>query len=471
MDDLEPGDAVAAPPAEPVPSSPDELSAWEQAVLDAASATQWDQSEFDSFALAWASLACLILVNEGGEPPVPDCDFIQAWLDRWREHAAMVVGAGGAVQCDYDGFFPVDFVPCWDRPFDATRSSACDYFKRYGCQLGTWIDPDSQRDYTGCWLPGNASAPVLHKPLQCAQRYLCAQTPDRRELEELGLNPERVHLDHGEFTRLLTATRDLKCGLSNEAEPTSANTWVPEAAEFLGNWDRNALAAGEMLRACVADLTDEPGDADATELLASAGCVDQARYLRALGSAGQVARDRAAGAGPPVPSNEDLAADALFLRLIQVWLDIHAYVARQGVQEDRLARVIRADRADPLLSRADEVPSLAELIEVEAAGRCCSTRARPSRWPTSTPACWRAPTTGAATGTCRATTRTPGCRCWPRTSSRSPRRSPWPTRWRPTSRSSSATSSWPSAAASPRCAPTRSPAPAPPSAARWPPTR
>jgi hypothetical protein len=195
------------------------------------------------------------------------------------------------------------------------------------------------------------AVPTAHKPLRCAQRYLC-QSGASGELRggELSINESSTQ-------GALTSPGDLTCD-----SPSGA---AQGAARFFSNHlAATPLAPSDLLDACMTDLRASfPTGTPQVQLFASAGCINLPRFFRAAHWASRPAASRAAST---TPSAEDQAADAVFHRLVQQWLQIHTFVAREGNQQETIATVIKADPLSPYntASGTGRVPSRAALLDV-----------------------------------------------------------------------------------------------------------
>jgi hypothetical protein len=191
----------------------------------------------------------------------------------------------------------------------------------------------------------------LHKPLRCAQRYLC-QTSATGELRGAELSISKTSAQGA-----LTSPADLACDAPSGA--------AQGAARFFANHLAQApLAPSDLLAACMTDLRAAfPTGTSQAQLFASAGCINLPRFFRAAHWASRPAASRPANA---TPSAEDQAADALFHRLVQEWVQIHTFVAREGNQQEIVATVIKADSTSPYNTAAGtgRVPSRSALLDV-----------------------------------------------------------------------------------------------------------
>ncbi len=105
------------------------------------------------------------------------------------------------------------------------------------------------------------------------------------------------------------------------------------------------LKAPAMLRACIAELealNDDPSAATGLgELFAPAECVNATRLFYAASQALESTRVRTANPRISIRADEE----ALAIRLLQRWVQLHGFIARQSAQAERLAQLIR--RLDP----------------------------------------------------------------------------------------------------------------------------
>jgi hypothetical protein len=184
----------------------------------------------------------------------------------------------------------------------------------YGC------NPVERNGARACSISDYRARPTAS---QCTQRYTCYRRPESGyALAAAGLGNSAIDKNG-----------DLRC----------ADGKSSEAFGLFGNLDAPAdktKKADQMLAACVADLGRAvPGNVtvNAQSLQAvytSNGCVDLARFHRALDWATMPARRRLAGI-----EEYDAAADAQAHRLLQQWLTVHMFVAREGVAERSMSEL------------------------------------------------------------------------------------------------------------------------------------
>lgn len=115
-----------------------------------------------------------------------------------------------------------------------------------------------------------------------------------------------------------------------------------------------ARAAGDIFTSCVDDLEafmTAPPSAPATVQSAignARSCIEPARFVNALGYLSRYARARSNMVDTGAPAVESARA----LRLLQRWMQLHTYVAREAVEAEQLADILRNDGV-PVVEPAD----------------------------------------------------------------------------------------------------------------------
>jgi hypothetical protein len=239
--------------------------------------------------------------------------------------------------------------------------------QRYGCQPVCRCVPNQpcpiqacfRCDFSVSWRDRDVAEE--DEPLLCAQRYLCYQPDEVPPRDPDSRFPDHVEPGSYEFTTdLMPDSRDAYCGLEGEVPVQE----LPTGAGFFSNMARRGqlepYAPHDLLRRCLNDLMDEPKpDESLAQLFESEGCINVPRFLRAMHWSSVELSQRPKYSDPAAP--KELAAQALYHRLIQQWIEIHAFVAREGGQEEAVAEAV----AGPL---AGDVPTRDELLDTLEAG-------------------------------------------------------------------------------------------------------
>ena len=231
--------------------------------------------------------------------------------------------------------------------------------KAYGCQVGdvsgetlavhasiSYKDAEQcQRSNPAVNLPGTVSkvCRVPSVPAGCAELALCwdgsgGTTPDSVSAPLAG-------------SELLPISGDLKCasGTRSLAMALDVNAELP-----VGTPER--MKASAIAAHCEADLALIRGSAPAAmgaygdglkTAFASGSCMDAARYYYAIGLATSQGRDRALD---PSAAMDTLAASESN-RLVQRWLSLHGFIAREAAEAEQMGQAFRGsgDSSDPVL--------------------------------------------------------------------------------------------------------------------------
>ncbi|MAO84044.1 MAG: hypothetical protein CMH50_09225 [Myxococcales bacterium] len=248
--------------------------------------------------------------------------------------------------------------PCWNgpEPFETRCIHNC-----YGVILdGDGPEPLTPQQY-------RTRDMELAQASLCAERFFCYEPPagDDFAAESSGL-----------FERVLPISGDLTCAQAGDAFrdqiPTAIGLFTNADAEEA---EEESLNAGEMLEACFRDLDRDLPDlagrgpiwdrADLRRVFRTEGCIDLARFWASLRWASAPAMF--AAIDPAVRQSEELGdqskANGLYLRLLTQWLQLHQFLATEGLQAHRLAKVLRQGQ-DEISPTA--VPNLARLRQVLA---------------------------------------------------------------------------------------------------------
>ncbi len=248
--------------------------------------------------------------------------------------------------------------PCWSGP--EARDSRCIH-NCFGIDLGgDGPAPLTPRQY-------RTRDMELAQASLCAERFFCFEPPagEAFAAESSGL-----------YQRVLPISGDLTCARPGD----NFRDQIPTAIGLFTNADaqeaeEEALNAGQMLEACFSDLDRDLPDlagrgpiwdgADLRRVFQTEGCIDLARFWASLRWASAPAMF--AAIDPAVRQAEELGdqgkANGLYLRLLTQWLQLHQFLATEGLQAHRLAKVLRQgeDNISPTA-----VPNLARLRQVLA---------------------------------------------------------------------------------------------------------
>ncbi len=160
------------------------------------------------------------------------------------------------------------------------------------------------------WFAGAAST-------ERVRALVCASVDGAGGVERLcgrHVTPAGTPSAHGDF------------GCSDPAGTDCAVDSTMAANRAFGVLQQNLLRVEENINQCMEDLDLDPTSTGA--------CVDVERALGAIAEAFDADRDRANGG-----ARENSTASALGLRLLQQWLDTHAFVAREAAQLRGLSAV------------------------------------------------------------------------------------------------------------------------------------
>ena len=301
------------------------------------------------------------------------------------------------LECEVDAL--LESIHCGSAGQDSCQSLE----ETYGCEVEAiecgpynawlfWINNNTS--YGTAWLVdyfptcvGVCDAPValpgpVDKPAICAQRYLCAGEDGfshASEMIEL-FNPR---------------TGDLQCGARPTADGDMQAAGAPAATPFFDDVPPLVNDAGlvrpitsaEMLGACVEELLHRepaPKGAPREQVFEDVMCLDRARFERALGHAAEAALqapengsclERCGGSSatcycdaactsygdccgdyeamcsaPPQLGSQ--AGEALFLRMLQQWLEVHMFAGREYLQQQVYTELLGSPYIGPQL---DEV--------------------------------------------------------------------------------------------------------------------
>jgi len=177
----------------------------------------------------------------------------------------------------------------------------------------------------------------------CADAALCYQVPPPSPFRNFRSESLASQLISGE---VLPVSGDLRC----EGDTGAVAFDLDQNAE-LPNTDAHRMKAAKVLEVCIADLErlkSSPAPAapsgtngDALELLLgqSQGCFDAARMLFTLGFLGEGLRE---GETDPYVGDR-LRTAAIYQRLLQRFIQLHAFLARETIERERLAQVLRRE--------------------------------------------------------------------------------------------------------------------------------
>lgn len=200
-----------------------------------------------------------------------------------------------------------------------------------------------------------------------AERYLCMDT------DVPGALPLTSR-------RLSTSSSDV---LFTSGDVACAGGVVPHGVDLLTHQDRIAVGdalpvgSGAMLGTCLADLTAEAPPllvsswsaattmAAWTDAFAARTCFSPAHYFPAVGALAS-----AMSPNPAVNAAGDPRQARFFARLVQQWVLLHSYLAKEGTESEGLARVIESGvELDPAeLALAAHTPSIETLLAAEERG-------------------------------------------------------------------------------------------------------
>ena len=272
---------------------------------------------------------------------------------------------------------PADSVACGPN----TKRDCWDLASRFGCTIRC---PRCIPGYhcpawacTRCDFPASQDPHVADadKALLCAQRYLCYQPNaqngppdgkgdgkgddgkgddgDKGSKAGVATAPEPGSMHFG--TQTMVQSRDLLCTADEEVYV------APSAVAFFSNMQRGQqvgqqpYAPTDLLNRCLSDLQRAPAPGESLDqLFQSEGCVNAPRLFRAMYWASRPADLRKSH--DTADTEQSLAADALYHRLVQQWIGIHAFVAREGGQQARLSALVAA-------SASSTVPTRGQLLD------------------------------------------------------------------------------------------------------------
>jgi hypothetical protein len=245
------------------------------------------------------------------------------------------------------------------------RPTCAPFLRDYACVPSSYVDNGTT--YHGCTVPGGGVAPVGHKDLACSEAYLCNGGKELVAPGETMATPAFNQPGDWAFTRSISASadlasRDMACGTSSEASGRG-RPWG--TVGFFAQKDVSSprRSPRQMLRSCVDDLRRDETALAASSPFPTSGCVQKSLFVRAAMWASNPVRSRYAAKppsstlpqpspAPATPTAEDLAADSLYLRLVQQWTDIAAFVAHEGREERAMARVLLATAASQTTAQA-----------------------------------------------------------------------------------------------------------------------
>jgi hypothetical protein len=199
----------------------------------------------------------------------------------------------------------------------------------------------------------------------CAERYFCYEPPSGE-----GFDSESSAL----FQRVLPVSGDLTCARPQQ----HLQDQIPTALGLFTNADaaeeeQETLNAGAMLEACFRDLAREVPSlegrgpiwdgADLRRVFQTQGCIDLARFWASLRWASAPAMF--AAIDPSTRQSETMGdqskANGMYLRLMTQWLQLHQFLAVEGLQAHKLAKVLR--QGNDVISPT-AVPSLGRIRQV-----------------------------------------------------------------------------------------------------------
>jgi hypothetical protein len=290
-------------------------------------------------------------------PSSPDADEVEVWVpdvlaDTWWSGQHI----GGEVKTVFEGATTAEY-----SPYLIWRLTA------------TWAEE----------LPANATAPTTfesYDPTHGAERASTPLPIEPLVRESLATDLATLTVD-GSAAQWAQATM---CTTKGEGVPTflastilqidgtdsragdlacgeAGSTFAPPTFGLLAS---NLLRVNENVATCLGDLDQMrlalEGDPDAP--LATGGCVAAGRVLTALGHATEPDRARALGDVQP----PDLPAGALGQRLLQQWLDMHAFLAREADQVQQLNDIL--DSESPEMGPVGQDFTVAEAVGTSIEG-------------------------------------------------------------------------------------------------------
>lgn len=340
------------------------------------------------------------------------------FYDQYFAHAAQL-DRGEPVACEWgrhhlepgNQMAPIGFIPCGGRHSEyhlwlltigldppgwwTETKDYCADFAKFGCQPGYWTDARGA-DFAGCWMTATPDLPLPpHEPLACTQAHLCTggkvmagtvrpHGDDDKGAKGTYLVGDPVYNAPGDtffVSGTLPSTGDLACGAptwKGDYEKGTERPWG--TIGFFAGKDagiKNQQSPREMLTSCVRDLLRDDGTISDAAPLVTAGCIQKTLFLGAMGWASEATRLNTTppktqtitiggksyepkdpfAIQPKKATPEDQAADALLLRLLTQWVEVHGFVAREGLEEIRFARALLRDPAGPSGSTAFGVAS------------------------------------------------------------------------------------------------------------------
>jgi hypothetical protein len=245
---------------------------------------------------------------------------------------------------------------CWNGPQE--RATRCIH-ECYDLDLGgAGPGPLTIREY-------RTRDMELARASICAERFFCYEPPAQGGTFDT--ESSAMH------RRALGFSGDLTCQLPNDENadriPTAIGLFTNADAEEEGG---QVLSAGEMLEACIDDLDRSLpslqgrgpawGANDLRAVFRTEGCIDLARFWSSLRWASAPAMFAAIDPAVRDPnwndSGDPVRANAIYLRLVGQWLQLHQFLGQEGILAHKMARVIRQGD-DPAMPT--EAPNLSRI--------------------------------------------------------------------------------------------------------------